>query len=57
MIKLRKHTAEYYWKQFKRIHQAQTYFPPNSKEFFELNKIAWKIVAKYTEALLKEMKK
>ena len=46
--------SEYYWKQFTRIRQAQQGFNENSVEYIKLNKVAWKVISKYLDALFGE---
>lgn len=44
------------WKEYKRITEMMKIYSENSKEWHELNCVAWELIGKYVESICKELK-
>lgn len=56
-IRLKEYKSDILWKHYQRLVLLMDRVDPNSKDWEDLNKIAWKIIEKYVDELQKEFMK
>lgn len=56
-IRLKEYKSDILWKNYQRLVLLMDRVDQNSKDWEDLNKIAWKIIEKYVDELQKEFMK